>query len=127
MWDEKQDCPFIDTYQGQKSELTIEFHEDGRCVAGFAMKWTGKWEIRDTKDHPFLYLLFGNEDDDLAITVRITEEAMVLGKRPYRKRTDLRPRPPSPREPRIPPLLRRLLIDPLITFRDVWGPKTDDL
>ena len=85
-WDREGDKPAIFTYQGQRSELSIEFHRDGTCNAGMALKWDGKWEIRDCIGHPKLFLLFGNRDDDLMITAKMIDNGkMMLNRECYKE------------------------------------------
>ena len=89
-WDEENNRPLIDEYAGQDREQTIEIQVDGRCVSGIAQRWTGEWTIRELAGHPYLYLLFGNIDDNFAITVLIISEYVIWlssaeGPKCYRK------------------------------------------
>lgn len=78
-WDLENDQPLIETYAGRRSEQTIEFHDDGRCVAGMdGCMYYGTWAILERAGQRFLHLLFGNEDDNLAITATIDAEGMTL-------------------------------------------------
>ena len=59
-------------------------------MSGIAQKWTGEWAIRELAGHPHLYLLCGNKDDNLAITVLIISEDVIWlssaeGSKCYRK------------------------------------------
>ena len=74
-WDQENDQP--ETYAGSEPQ-TIEFHADGGCVAGMhGGTYEGTWAIRELAGQPFLHLLFGNEDDSLAITVRQIGEGNI--------------------------------------------------